>query len=235
MSIKTIIIIFLPVIPLVTDAQKLRSAHISFNEMIADFNTMNEKNEVMCMKEAIRFTTPDGLCLPTPIDMYFEMNLADEGNKYILCSWDASLNRWIKTKNMSLRISDLGMHKYYYTSISCNGVYGLFELSRSRQGKDIVLPKGYKLHSLRFVQENTKVIYEFKSRIGVSELHLPYDQISALSYFFLDVSNDKNQHLMISELRTGVLLEKNPLSSNLLLNEKTILKYAIDQTLKTSK
>lgn len=219
-------------------AQVLKIEHIPFDQFQTSFTSLNEKKVLMSMKDAIKFESGNGLGLKNPVDILFEKGAKDEDHKYGLYQWDPTVKSWVKAKKTPFTSSVCGTHDYFIASISSDGYYGIFEENKVNKGTAIVLPKGYRIHSIKFVQTNTQVVYEWNSRLGETTAYIPYENISPISDISIEISDTKHQRLKLEKLKAGkylTLSNKENESPTLQFAEKTLKNLINDQTLKAKK
>jgi hypothetical protein len=211
---------------------------VSFVDLAKDFNTLNEKDQLMSARSIVRFQPEGSLCISEPLEVLFEKKLDDEDKKYVLYRWDTSIRRWVKPGNLKLETLKCGTHDYFEAALSCNGIFGIFEEHKLAKGTQLNMPVQYKIHRVKYVQKNTMVVYEWVSRIGQQTVNIPYDDVSEIAHIELEFSDDKMNNYIVDDLKPGQIdlwKRTDEGITKLIVDKKLIKQFTISETIKASK
>jgi hypothetical protein len=220
------------------NTQPVNVEDVSFVDLAKDFNTLNEKDQLMSARSVVRFQPEGTLCISDPLEVLFEKKLDDEDKKYVLYRWDASIRRWVKPGNLKLETLKCGTHDYFEAALSCNGVFGIFEEFKLTKGTQLNMPAQYKINRVKYVQKNTRVVYEWHSRIGLQTVNIPYDDVSEIAHLELEISDDKMNNYVINNLKPGQIdlwKRSDEGITKLIVDKKLIKQFTTSETLKASK
>jgi hypothetical protein len=182
--------------------------HVAFDELKTGHNTMSQKGMLLRTVDIMKLTVDGSLCLKSPLSVFFPVKASANTKMPGLYSWDASLQAWVKCSAIPVTFVRAGGISYYSAELLCSGMYGLFYEEKSTIKTLVSVPDGWKIYSLKYTQDNTKLIFDWADRIGANEVVVPYAAVSPIASLQLTVA-DKSGIKKQCTFRVGKLIKRS--------------------------
>ena len=184
-----------------TDTPDVR--YLKFDELSANFNTLNSKGQMLECHSAFDVFLPEGKFATEGIDILVPETPNVRGEKLLFLKWNYSDKKWITIKGKKVSSKTINKKKYHLVHVNETGVYGLFNDDRATGEIKLILAPSLRFSRIEFSQENVQVNFEkqlFNKPVSVS---IPFGSVSILSLISMDVYSKRENKTSAYTYRLG--------------------------------
>jgi hypothetical protein len=167
------------------DAPDVR--YLKFDELSSNFNTTNNKGQVLKCKSAFDVFLPDGKFADEGIDILVPQSSHIKNEKLLFLKWNYKTKEWAVIKGKKTSSKTINNLKYHLVHVNESGVYGLFESDIAKGKIRIVLAPSLRMNRIEFSQKNIQVNFEKQLANKSKSAEIPFGDVSILSEFSIDV------------------------------------------------
>lgn len=183
-------------------------SRLDFADVAASYNTQNKNGVPLEFIDGLVVETGLLNALPSPLEVAIVLPSASKVRDLEVLRWDGSLRRWMSFSNSQLKESTDGIQNAVSFMVSKEGKYGVFYSNHVKAYIEIQLPPKHQCTAFRFVQYNTRVVYEGTSAQGLNMLMLPIENPSPRADLTLTCRDQKLNNYVIRE-KFGTLLKSD--------------------------
>jgi len=184
-----------------TDSPDVR--YLNFEELSSNFNTTNNKGQILKCKSAFDVFLPEGRFAEEGIDILVPQSSNSKKEKLLFLKWDYKAKEWTVIKGKKTGTKTINNLKYHLVHVNASGVYGLFEDDLSKGKIKIILAPSLRLNRIEFSQKNVQVNYEKQLDNKVQTVEIPFGDVSVLSDFSIDVSQKNDSKSKTYRFKLG--------------------------------
>lgn len=186
-----------------TDVPDVR--YLKFDELAANFNTVNSKGQMLECHSAFDVFLPEGKFATEGIDILVPETPNVRGEKLLFLKWSYNEKKWISIKGKKVSSKTINKKKYHLVHVNETGVYGLFNDDRAKGEIKLILAPSLRISRVEFSQENVQVNYEKQLYDKPHSIEIPFGSVSILSDISLDVfskseNNTSGYHFKLGEI-----------------------------------
>lgn len=168
-----------------TDTPDVR--YLKFEELAANFNTVNSKGQMLECHSAFDVFLPEGKFAAEGIDILVPETPNIRGEKLLFLKWNYSEKKWNTIKGKKVSSKTINKKKYHLVHVNETGVYGLFNDDRAKGEIKFVLTPSLRFSKIEFSQENVQVNFEKQLYDKPHSTDVPFGSVSILSEIKMDV------------------------------------------------
>lgn len=194
--------------------------YLSFEEMSANFNTINSKGQLLQCHSAFDVFLPEGKFAQEGIDILVPETPNVRGEKLLFLKWNYSEKKWMTLKGKKVSTKTINKKKYHLVHVNETGVFGLFDDERSEGEIKFILAPSLKFSRIEFSQQNVRVNYEKQLNEKVGHVEIPFGSVSLLSQISMDVYSKKDNKTSTYMYRLGQIPQMRRRTNS---KEKTVV------------
>lgn len=168
-----------------TDVPDVR--YLKFDELAANFNTVNSKGQMLECHSAFDVFLPEGKFAAEGIDILVPETPNVRGEKLLFLKWSYNEKKWITIKGKKVSSKTINKKQYHLVHVNETGVYGLFNDDRAKGEIKLILAPSLRISRVEFSQENVQVNYEKQLYDKPHSIEIPFGSVSILSEISMDV------------------------------------------------
>jgi len=219
-----------------TDTPDVR--YLKFEELAANFNTVNSKGQILECHSAFDVFLPEGKFSQEGIDILVPQTSNVRGEKLLFLKWSYTDKEWITLKGKKVGTKTINKKKYHLVHVNETGVYGLFNDDRTKGEIKLILAPSLRFSSIEFSQENVQVNFERQLYDKPRVAAIPFGSVSILSQISMDVYSKKEKKNSSYTFRLGEIPSKHRFSSKgnhtiVFITKKDLAKISRSQTPQT--
>ena len=194
-----------------TDTPDVR--YLKFNELAANFNTVNSKGQMLQCHSAFDVFLPEGKFATEGIDILVPETPNVRGEKLLFLKWNYSDKKWITIKGKIVSSKTINKKKYHLVHVNETGVYGLFNDDRAKGEIKLILAPSLRISRVEFSQENVQVNFEKELFNKPHSIEIPFGAVSILSKISLDVFSSQENKTSAYAFRLGEIPSTHRITS----------------------
>jgi hypothetical protein len=194
-----------------TDTPDVR--YLKFNELAANFNTVNSKGQMLQCHSAFDVFLPEGKFATEGIDILVPETPNVRGEKLLFLKWNYSDKKWITIKGKKVSSKTINKKKYHLVHVNETGVYGLFNDDRAKGEIKLILAPSLRISRVEFSQENVQVNFEKELFNKPHSIEIPFGAVSILSKISLDVFSSQENKTSAYAFRLGEIPSTHRITS----------------------
>lgn len=184
-----------------TDTPDVR--YLKFEELAANFNTINSKGQILECHSAFDVFLPEGKFAQEGIDILVPETPNVRGEKLLFLKWNYNEKKWNTLKGKKVGSKTINKKKYHLVHVNETGVYGLFNDDRSAGEIKLVLAPSLRLSSIEFSQENVQVNFEKQLFNKPRTATIPFGSASILAELKMNVHSKRENKSETYHYRLG--------------------------------
>jgi hypothetical protein len=168
-----------------TDTPDVR--YLKFEELAANFNTVNTKGQMLQCHSAFDVFLPEGKFAQEGIDILVPVTPNVRGEKLLFLKWSYTEKKWNSIKGKKVGTKTINKKKYHLVHVNETGVFGLFNDDRAEGEIKLILSPSLRFSRIEFSQENVQVNFEKQLNNKPHAVEIPFGSVSILSKISMDV------------------------------------------------
>jgi hypothetical protein len=184
-----------------TDAPDVR--YLNFEELAANFNTVNSKGQMLQCHSAFDVFLPEGKFAQDGIDILVPETPNVRGEKLLFLKWNYNEKKWNTIKSKKVGSKTINKKKYHLVHVNETGVYGLFNDDRATGEIKLVLSPSLRFSRIEFSQENVQVNFEKQLNNKPHSVEIPFGSVSILAHISMDVYSKRENKTTTYNYRLG--------------------------------
>ena len=184
-----------------TDTPDVR--YLKFEELSANFNTLNSKGQILQCHSAFDVFLPEGKFAEEGIDILVPEATNVRGEKLLFLKWSYTEKKWNSIKGKKVGSKTINKKKYHLVHVNETGVYGLFNDDRAKGEIKFILSPSLRFSRIEFSQENVQVNFEKQLYHKPHSTEIPFGSISILSQVSMDVYSKRENKTITYNYRLG--------------------------------
>jgi len=184
-----------------TDTPDIR--YLKFDELAANFNTVNSKGQMLQCHSAFDVFLPEGRFAEEGIDILVPETPNVRGEKLLFLKWSYSEKKWISLKGKKVSTKTINNKKYHLVHVSETGIFGLFNDERSIGEIKLILSPSLRFSRVEFSQENAHVNFEKQLYNRPRTAEIPFGEVSILAEISMDVYSKRENKTSTYNYRLG--------------------------------
>ena len=201
-----------------TDTPDVR--YLNFDELAANFNTVNSKGQMLQCHSAFDVFLPEGKFANEGIDILVPETPNVRGEKLLFLKWNYSDKKWITIKGKKVSSKTINKKKYHLVHVNETGVYGLFNDERAKGEIKLILAPSLRISRVEFSQENVQVNFEKELFNKPHSIEIPFGSVSILSKISLNVFSSQENKTSAYAFRLGEIPSSHRITSK---NNRTVV------------
>ena len=177
--------------------------YLNFEELAANFNTVNSKGQILECHSAFDVFLPEGKFAEDGIDILVPEASNVRGEKLLLLKWSYTEKKWNSMKGKKVSSKTINKKKYHLVHVNETGVYGLFNDDRATGEIKFVLSPSLRFSRIEFSQENVQVNFEKQLNNKPHSTEIPFGSVSILSRISMDVYSKRENKTTTYSYRLG--------------------------------
>jgi hypothetical protein len=219
-----------------TDTPDVR--YLKFEELAANFNTVNTKGQMLECHSAFDVFLPEGKFAAEGIDILVPETPNVRGEKLLFLKWNYTEKKWCAIKGKKVSSKSINKKNYHLVHVTETGVYGLFNDDRAQGEIKIVMAPSLRLHGIEFSQKNVQVNFENPCYDKPRSTVIPYGSVSILAELKLDVFSKKENKTSVYRFKLGEIPSYHRIRSKknqniVFITKKDLAKISRSQTPQT--
>jgi hypothetical protein len=194
-----------------TDAPDVR--YLKFEELAANFNTVNSKGQMLECHSAFDVFLPEGKFASEGIDILVPETPNVRGEKLLFLKWNYSEKKWNTIKGKKVSSKTINKKKYHMVHVNETGVYGLFNDDRAKGEIKFVLAPSLRFSKIEFSQENVQVNFEKQFYDKPHSTEIPFGSVSILSEITMDIYSKRENKTTGYKYKLGEIPRSHRLSN----------------------
>ena len=194
-----------------TDTPDVR--YLKFEELAANFNTLNSKGQMLECHSAFDVFLPEGKFAAEGIDILVPETANVRGEKLLFLKWNYSEKKWNTIKGKKVSSKTINKKKYHLVHVNETGVYGLFNDDRAKGEIKFVLAPSLRFSKIEFSQENVQVNFEKQLFEKPRTTEVPFGSVSILSEIKMDVYSKRENKTTTYQYRLGEIPSSHRLTN----------------------
>ncbi len=166
--------------------------YLKFDELSANFNTINTKGQILKCRSAFDVYLPEGEFAEDGIDILVPQASNTKNEKLLFLKWSYKEKEWTVIKGRKSGTKTINNQKYHLVHVNESGVFGLFEYDHSKGKIKVILSPSLRFNRIEFSQKNVQVNYEQQLANQPRSVEIPFSEVSILSEFSIDIQK-KNE------------------------------------------
>jgi hypothetical protein len=184
-----------------SDAPDVR--YLNFEELAANFNTVNSKGQILECHSAFDVFLPEGKFAEDGIDILVPEASNVRGEKLLFLKWSYTEKKWNSIKGKKVGSKTINKKNYHIVHVNETGVYGLFNDDRSTGRIKLVLSPSLRFSRIEFSQENVQVNFEKQLYNKPHTVDIPFGSVSILAQISMDVYSKRENNTATYNYRLG--------------------------------
>ena len=166
--------------------------YLKFDELSANFNTINTKGQMLQCRSAFDVYLPEGKFAEEGIDILVPQSSNSKNEKLLFLKWSYKEKEWAVIKGKKTGTKTVNKQKYHLVHVNESGVFGLFEYDNSKGKIKVLLAPSLRFNRIEFSQKNVQVNFEQQLTNQPRTVEIPFGDVSILSEFSMDIK-EKNE------------------------------------------
>jgi hypothetical protein len=184
-----------------TDSPDIR--YLKFDELAANFNTVNSKGQMLQCHSAFDVFLPEGRFTEEGIDILVPETPNVRGEKLLFLKWNYTEKKWTSLKGKKVSSKTINNKKYHLVHVNETGVFGLFNDDRATGEIKLILSPSLKFSRIEFSQENVQVNFEKHMNNKTRSAEIPFGDVSILAKISMDIYSKRENKTSTYNYRLG--------------------------------